>query len=162
MASKRLAVGTFGLIIALVFALAGVGKPYYLNQAHATCYDGVDNDNYDPLVPKADFQDLDCLYMPYDFGLGESANQDNFLGTTAFVHPDPSYQNYGQYWNSTGSTYPTLYEFLKVHYYDGVPCENINTNPNVIPPGDILSFWKNQYSISDKQTGYDDWFETCN
>ena len=154
--------GAFALIVIFVFINAGIGNAYYLNKAHPTCYDGIDNDNYDPLDLKEDFNDLDCVYMPYDFGVGESANPDFVFGTTAIAHPHPTYQNYAQQWNETGSNYPTLYEFLVVHYYGGVPCETALTNPNVVYPGDITYFWKTQYGVSDSLTGYDDWLDKCN
>lgn len=154
--------GAFALIVIFVFINAGIGNAYYLNKAHPTCYDGIDNDNYDPLDLRADFNDLDCLYMPYDFGFGESANPDSMFGTSAFFHPDPEFQLYAQQWNESGSNYPTLYDFLVVHYYDGTPCETSSTNPTKNSPEFLLSFWKNQYDISDSLTGYDDWLDKCN
>lgn len=160
----------FALVLIVVIANALSGTPYYLNKAHPTCYDGVDNDNYDPFTPRGDWGDDDCATMPFDFGAGEGSHADT--GTTTGIwlipsQPDPIFSAYAETWNSTGNAYPTLYEFLTVHVYDNAPCGKASpdgaVNGNLVQD-DIqyyLSFWKNYYNISDDKTGYDEYLENC-
>jgi hypothetical protein len=155
----------FALVLIVVIANSLGGSPYYLNKAHPTCYDDVDNDNNDPLNPKADWLDDDCLAMPFDFGAGEGAHADSPLGTGFYPipnTPDPIFDAYAQTWNSSGNAYPTLYEFLTVHVYDDAPCGKSGLSGE--PKYDIefiLNYWRNTYSISDDKTGYDQYQENC-
>jgi hypothetical protein len=153
----------FGLILIVFIANSLGGTPYYLDKAHPTCWDGIDNDNFDAFNPKADVLDDDCLYMPYDFGVGEGANPDGPFGTGPLMHPDPAYQNYAEAWNSTGNAYPTLYEYLTVHIYDNAPCGDASLDLTKVqrPVEDVLSVWVTYYDMSDTKTGWDDYLDTC-
>jgi len=156
----------FALVLIVVIANSLGGSPYYLNKAHPTCYDDVDNDNYDALNPKSDWLDDDCLLMPFDFGAGEGAHADNPVSTgypLIPTNPDPTFSAYAQTWNSSGNAYPTLYEFLTVHVYDKAPCgkADIFTGEPKMNVETPLLFWKDYYNISDDKTGYDEYQEKC-
>lgn len=156
----------FALVIIVFIANALGGTPYYLNKAHPTCYDGIDNDNYDMLLPKADFEDGDCLVAPFDFGAGEGAHGDTQFTTgypTFLPGTDPVFSAYAETWNTTGNAYPTLYEFLTVHYYDEAPCGKANTvtGQPAYNVEQLLNFWRLEYNVNDDKTGYDQYLENC-
>ena len=156
----------FALVVIVVIANALGGTPYYLNKAHPTCYDDIDNDNNDPLDPKGDWLDDDCLSMPFDFGAGEGSHADTPFSTGFPLipgTPDPIFEAYAETWNTTGNAYPTLYEFLTVHVYNEAPCGKADafTGEPKYNIETLLEFWKNGYSISDEKTGYDQYLENC-
>lgn len=111
---KKNAQAGFGLVLALVLGMAISGTPGIVSPIDSidpTCKDLANNDGdqagvHPLIVDIKDFQDRECLWMPFKFGFGE------YDGLGAVDPSAADVSSYVSIWNNIDN-YPTYYEAVK-------------------------------------------------
>lgn len=108
--AKPLIAALFGILLAASFT---GGSPAPIEFVHETCKDTIDNDNdgiTSPIVLiRADFGDGECVWMPFDIGIGEYDG----LGGNDPSPSSPEVQAYANLLLNLPNEYPTQHEALK-------------------------------------------------